>query len=140
MVFSLPSSTTISNTIHHRSRHVTKKNVIQSNNSHQQRPAELDCSGCWLASTPSPRNIQSRESHMVFSLPSGTKIFNRLQQQTTRHTSIFSVNGMSVEAIGQEYKDCVLYGPTNSIFLLHLSAYTLQRTNQADIYEGVAVC
>ena len=77
---------------------------------------------------------------MVFSLPSSTKTFNRLQQKTTRHTSIFSVNGMSVEAIGQEYKDCVLYGSANSIVLLHLSAYTLQRIKQADIYEGVAVC
>ncbi len=46
---------------------------------------------------------------------------------------------MSVEAIGQEYKDCVLYGSANSI-LLYLSAYTLQRIKQADIYEGVAVC
>ena len=47
---------------------------------------------------------------------------------------------MSVEAIGQEYKDCVLYGSANSIFLLYLSEYTLQRIKQADMYEGVAVC
>ena len=114
MVFSLPSGTTISNTKHHRGRHVTKKSVIQSNNSHQQRSAELNCWSCSWPSTPSPRNQQDRHSHMVFSLPSSTAILNRLQPKTTTHTNIFSVNGMSVETVGQEYKDCVLYGSTNS--------------------------
>ena len=114
MVFSLPSGTTISNTKHHRGRHVTNKSVIQSNNSHQQRSAELNCWSCCWASTPSPCNQQDRHSHMVFSLPSSTAILNRLQPKTTTRTNIFSVNGMSVETVGQEYKDCVLYGSTNS--------------------------